>query len=1502
MGTYRLNLSALRRKSHSRAQSSTQGPLTMSRREMLGLTGAAAIGLSPVAKAVESSLLGAFQCDVVRGRVSFSLGGVDRWIIDVRRFAGSPDLRVDKTDELISMELTNARYPGTDLPADMACRIERGLTGWQMKLRMKLGGFRASVPFERWLLGRETAESTVTIDHRLCALDDNNGLRLQGKADAVFRPDGSLWLSGKEIARLDIDGKHISSDSISISMPKSGGTSLVTKPAPKRSLVVLRRENAPWDADLFLADTPSDWLVSTGACAFDTISFELGEHKTGLPQRTLLAESLGNGTRLRACTTSLGDTDDFNLALGDVRYTTTFGKTENQSALLAGYSEPAWLDLGSCSVELGDSPETPDFEVSRIGQKQHQVTCLPALLALVAPLIGANTAPAKPRRPINIDLSGRKTLPPVRKIPTTPPAAENPPATTRPPTTKPPVKVQPDIGRIVKPIKEKPPVIVIPMNFTVSVVRPSDLLCLEFEFVNLKYSNGTPPSLERIDPKSSSYVIVRFPPQNIAERAFFETAPSSPDNEPVTPAPIPSMLSGPSRLVYRLPSKTSSVPYTLKSLLDWRQFEPSLVPVALPPPGEFVNRVGSMTTATSALERTFVIAKPSAKPAANLRRPGAIGMMSGPALNANFAAANSELLANVAKSLLSIQPPTETQTAIEAPYRLIVSPHANEAWAHSTPEVTHGGRTELWHTRLGVKNGSTIYEGDTPFKTVRPIWSPDYDPKNPPSYADVKPFRMSLCKRDRCEIVGLSSNYQASGYDPLPAQAKRLMLTSLGAWMDTRALWNPKKLMYNTSEWRQISTMGRDHYVKVVAIGYLFPFGHLAVRTTITERKFEQAGKKIGAYNKQVVFITVLKPIVEYPTLGGDAVVNNLPFKRVECVTTVTPNLGKPESSAVPGTNAEAFWPVYGTEAYKFQFIGEDWDGKHSEFDMPVIFTMFSTAFDTTKLGKVRNEYAAEANAERRKADFKGQKVAYAESSEPGDTTCETYDFSFDGNTMNFSNIASILEQMKEEDQPPFYPTLNNADVSLPHLRHLVGKQSKVNISYSIGYKTGGFGVSQNKGEVWAKIKDPISLQFGGSPDKSCGVASPDMSIGGISRAFGPVGGAADKLASGGFDPKTFFGDAKILGGVSLADILDEIVDFGSLTSVGSQIPILKSIPIYDGDKSMPSAIETRLDWQTSRISDDKVTETFLASANGKHSSLALSMVKRTALDGGESTSAISGHLSNFTIQLVPKIMHLIDVEFNYLHFTCEDGKKPDVKADIDKIRFRGCLEFINPLEEFIGGDGFSDPPYLDITSQHIRAGFTQAIPTIAVGVFSLQNISLDAGLKIPFIGDPVSMKFLFCEKQNPFLMTVSIFGGGGYFGLEIDPKGVKTVEGSLEFGGCFALSLGVASGGVHLMAGVAFMHNSTTTKLSGYLRCGGAIEVLGMITVSLEFIMSLDYYSNPSRLYGVATLTVEVEVLFFSASVDLTVEREFGGGGDPGFADTMTEGDWESYCDAFAA
>jgi hypothetical protein len=78
---------------------------------------------------------------------------------------------------------------------------------------------------------------------------------------------------------------------------------------------------------------------------------------------------------------------------------------------------------------------------------------------------------------------------------------------------------------------------------------------------------------------------------------------------------------------------------------------------------------------------------------------------------------------------------------------------------------------------------------------------------------------------------------------------------------------------------------------------------------------------------------------------------------------------------------------------------------------------------------------------------------------------------------------------------------------------------------------------------------------------------------------------------------------------------------------------------------------------------------------------------------------------------------------------------------------------------------------------------------------------------------------------------------------------------------------------------------------------------VLGLIKVSLEFNLSFTYDGATDKAYGRATLTVKVEVVFFSASVEVTVERAFGGkSGDPAFGELFAAPEpWSEYAGAFA-
>jgi hypothetical protein len=146
---------------------------------------------------------------------------------------------------------------------------------------------------------------------------------------------------------------------------------------------------------------------------------------------------------------------------------------------------------------------------------------------------------------------------------------------------------------------------------------------------------------------------------------------------------------------------------------------------------------------------------------------------------------------------------------------------------------------------------------------------------------------------------------------------------------------------------------------------------------------------------------------------------------------------------------------------------------------------------------------------------------------------------------------------------------------------------------------------------------------------------------------------------------------------------------------------------------------------------------------------------------------------------------------------------------------------------------------------------------------------------------------------------------------MQLDTLGMKMLEAALEFGASASIDLGVASGGVHIMAGIYFSIQRRTIEgedvlaatLGGYLRMGGELSVLGLISVSLEFYLTFAYETAKNAAYGRATLTVKVEVLFFSTSVDITVEKRFGGsGGDPTFLDTFdSPAIWDAYAGAFA-
>jgi len=391
---------------------------------------------------------------------------------------------------------------------------------------------------------------------------------------------------------------------------------------------------------------------------------------------------------------------------------------------------------------------------------------------------------------------------------------------------------------------------------------------------------------------------------------------------------------------------------------------------------------------------------------------------------------------------------------------------------------------------------------------------------------------------------------------------------------------------------------------------------------------------------------------------------------------------------------------------------------------------------------------------------------------------------------------------------------------------------------------------------------------------------------------------------------------APLMEKVSLLDgglkktVLDTASALGEITSKAAEIaPLLSSLV---GDE-----ITVRFAWQPE-------VDPWPASGNPLYGALGtlfkphdkkafiISVEAKVKKSSGEAKAKVLCALRNFDLILLGEKNAFMGLAFEKIEFTADSSLKMDVDVMLDAIHFLGPLSFVEALKDLIPLDGFSDPPSLKISAQGIDAGFSIALPNLAIGVFNLSNLSLGAGFTVPFIGQPLSVRFNFCTREQPFCLTVAMFGGGGFFGLTVDPHGVQLLEAALEFGAAIAIDFGVASGGVHVMAGIYFRMEQNACSLTGYFRLGGEVEVLCIISASLELYLALIYQFDTGKCQGEATLTISVSVFMFSVSVSVHCERQFAGSnGDPPFELLMgpdgpltltTHYPWRDYVEAFAA
>ncbi|WP_235531953.1 hypothetical protein [Pelomonas sp. Root1237] len=965
-----------------------------------------------------------------------------------------------------------------------------------------------------------------------------------------------------------------------------------------------------------------------------------------------------------------------------------------------------------------------------------------------------------------------------------------------------------------------------------AVVRPDDLVALRIELVNVTRKPGSKPPVLAASGSGAASLIVHHPPQSIAEEVFFEQqaagtgtpdmpppldgkpAPSAvvPDND-VDPPPIRARAANESRVVFEWPAGFEC-PYTLDGLLGAiRTLDMRVPPGALPRPAQ--RRVLELwprwQRAAGVVVTTKTKAKATSITATTLLPVQAMVGLTGPALNAfslrqtqiarrGGEAAQATLrrrLGDVIGSqatlpdavIVEVPPvrrvlpkpalPTSTQTAIELPWRLIISPHDGEHWRHATKAATspYSGHTELWHTRLLGPAGVDSPAPDAG-RTVRAVWATTgwgqkaMQSAFPSGFTELpgpdagNPFVTSetaLSDYDRYQITHLSSNFSMTNYEPQPIDTRLLMLSSQGAWLDSRGDWEPPGL--DVESWVHQATQGRDHYVRVVYRGVLFPFGHRAVLIKVSERKFHKLPGN-PAYLRQRMFMIVREKIKHYddastlrPFGAGDATVEHeLPFTSVRMLTTVTPDLAQPIKTQVePGLGQLLFWPATGPgdspTPFPFRMAGTDLDGREVQFELPLIFMSNTMASPRDKVGnKLVPKHSGTGGAadtanraltgwrkfqiadavddpqgtERATAQLKRQRVTLALSSKPGDTAVEVAHLTFDAHVPSTVATSTSFKAFKSFTpdllKPMFYPRVSRLKARIGAMAQLTGSDGFNRLRWNTTYLQSGFDPGVNKGEVFAEVVERAGmgrLDFSKQGDRSGGFVMPNLSPSALSRSLGPAAGNVADVVGGQIKATNFFppggaGDLPLpllFGCIPLSAVIHDITQ------------------LFDNiDKAPKFASEagTKVEAFFNDLMRLYQFISSLASQPGTLGSAALDVVKGTINDLLQQAAAFGA------AQLAP-----ITAKVNTLLATLDS-----VKAQLDNLGSKS-LDAANPLAGINLADALDAPQgngalrakLVDLkntvqASTVIPAGYRQQVnAVVAQALTVLDSIKLIAGL-----------------------------------------------------------------------------------------------------------------------------------------------------------------------------
>ncbi len=685
---------------------------------------------------------------------------------------------------------------------------------------------------------------------------------------------------------------------------------------------------------------------------------------------------------------------------------------------------------------------------------------------------------------------------------------------------------------------------------------------------------------------------------------------------------------------------------------------------------------------------------------------------------------------------------------------------------------------------------------------------------------------------------------------------------------------------------------------------------------------------------------------------GTDAGKRAALFSSVTCLTLQTPPLVIPGNQAPVGAewrDMRVYTPKVatktGTVAFEFDLVGVDADGNEVEFSQPMLFAQakvadarttrpsqrrtadgaFSRAdltdpnFTEDGAAQLRRYYESVPYADK-VAKFGGKAVAYAanlfnevisdggevlsEGLKSAQTSQSTSSIVFGiansvpGGTEALKLVQGGVEDLLEEYVPNNFPIINEAVVYLEDTARLAEETVSAVLNYPREYLENALDEAVNKGQVYLQAAEGAANEFLMDAARAGGIASANMNVAGLSRTLGNVYGDAMALkslaADGRITPGEAFKALEILGGVTLADLIPN--PYPGVDADGKPTPMALKIESTFEDTGMDTERSvTRMSMTIDNSIPSSDGTKILSPTPGSLADRLITVDKsRLLIDlqtvvptvSGAATWKVRGEFSDFIVHLVPVDgLEFVNVDVERILFTAGSGKSPDVDVKVREVDFSGLLTLLKKLATFLP---FGDMLVIEVDGSGITAGFMVQLPSISLGAFALAGIGVGGQIAIPLDSGPVRFGFLMSRPEDPFSLTITGLGGGGYLDQALGLKGIERLSITGFVAAEAKVDFGVASGGITVRAGFTFAIGPLDPPVEGvdeglaltaFASLNGNVDVLGIASASIDVYIGLSVIVPADlpdyvMLNGEARVSVRVSVAFFSETVNFSARR----------------------------